>query len=582
MVLFRDESGLHPCKEREGQAGFFDVQDGVLLNPLLKSNPIEPNIISPGVLWTRKPRRLVKPKNPVETPEITRDGVPGDIDADNLNVMSDAAVHVEQAAGAAAWQILLEDGRKYSARITLDVYQDSYSYREELMGIYNRLRDVLRRFPRVKAITFHCDCKSAIDRLRMQIEHPGQLMKADMDIVLAIKKLVELAEAEVQFVHIKGHAERRKPISQSQMTTLERANMEVDRDAEAKVALGETPIPFAPLPGSRCMLWIKNKWITSRPDEIIQRAFVKEPLEEYTAQRLKIPLEVVAEIDQEAIGNVRGTHRWARLARVSKLLFHWLPVGHNWKHHGAENDLCPCCGEPDETFIHLLQCTDPGLSDLRQTCIGEIREAAVKLRIPPAVYSIMILILRRVHEAVDAPPPAMSIALQRAWESQQRIGFNHMAIGWISKEWGGAMKAHGSKDPGGQVAQMLALIWDSWCEPIWEYRNSRFNDNQNPAIEATLSMLGERLQWYYENKVEVLATRHRFLAEFRLADVIKWDRRQRQTQLKMLDDARRIYEIESRQRVRGQRVITEMFLPVQPILIQYCRQETSANAISDS
>jgi hypothetical protein len=30
----------------------------------------------------------------------------------------------------------------------------------------------------------------------------------------------------------------------------------------------------------------------------------------------------------------------------------------------------------------------------------------------------------------------------------------------------------------------------------------------------------------------------------------------------MLDNARRIYEIESKQRVRGQRVITEMFLPV--------------------
>jgi hypothetical protein len=428
------------------------------------------------------------------------------------------------------------------------------------MGIYNGLKDVLKRFLRVRAITFYCDCKSAIDRLRMQIEHPGQLMKADMDIVLAIKKLVESSEVEVQFEHIKGHAERRKPISQ--MTTLERMNMEVDRDAEAKVAMGETPIPFRPLPGSRCMLRIKSKWITSRPDEIIQRAFVKEPLEEYTAQRLKIPLEVVAETDREAIGSVRSTHRWARLARGSKLLFHWMPVGHNWKHHGAENDLCPCCGEPDETFIHLLQCNDPGLSDLRQACIAEIREAVVKLRIPPAVYSIMILILRRVHESVDAPPPAMSIALQRAWESQQRIGFHHMAIGWISKEWSSAMKAHGSKDPGGQVAQILALIWDSWCEPIWEYRNSRFNETQNPAIEATLSTLGERLQWYHENKVEVLATRHHFLAEFRLADVIKWDRRQRRTQLKMLDNARRIYEIESRQRVRGQRVITEMLLPV--------------------
>jgi hypothetical protein len=81
-------------------------------------------------------------------------------------------------------------------------------------------------------------------------------------------------------------------------------------------------------------------------------------------------------------------------------------------------------------------------------------------------------------------------------------------------------------------------------------------------MEATLSTLGERLKWYHENKEEVLAVRHHFLAEFRLADVIKWDRRQRRTQLKMLDNAKRICEIECKQRVRGQRVITEMFPPV--------------------
>jgi hypothetical protein len=115
MVLFRDEGGLHPCKEREGQAGFFDVQAKVMPHPPLKSNPIEPNMVSPGVLWTRKPRRLVKPRSLVGIPEITGDGIPGNVEADTLNVMSDAAVHVENAAGAAAWQIRLEDGRKYTA-----------------------------------------------------------------------------------------------------------------------------------------------------------------------------------------------------------------------------------------------------------------------------------------------------------------------------------------------------------------------------------------------------------------------------------------------------------------------------------
>jgi hypothetical protein len=79
-------------------------------------------------------------------------------------------------------------------------------------------------------------------------------------------------------------------------------------------------------------------------------------------------------------------------------------------------------------------------------------------------------------------------------------------------------------------------------------------------MDESLKKLEDRLRWYRDNKAEVLASRHHFLAEFRVADVIKWDRRQRRAQLKMLDNARRIYEIECRQRVQGQRVIMDMFL----------------------
>jgi hypothetical protein len=252
--------------------------------------------------------------------------------------------------------------------------------------------------------------------------------------------------------------------------------------------------------------------------------------------------------------------KWSQRGRGAKMLFGWLPVGHNWKHHGAESDLCPCCGEPDETFIHLLQCKDPEITLLRAECLKDITKAAASLRVPSAVYSIMILILRRVHEDEEPEEPQMSLALQRAWQSQKRVGFTNMAIGWLSKEWTKAMRAHGASDPEGSVAQMLTLIWDAWCEPIWDHRNSRLHKDENPAMDESLRKLENRLRWYRDNKTEVLASRHHFLAEFRIADVIKWDRRQRRAQLKMLDNARRIYEIECKQRVQGQRVITDMFL----------------------
>jgi hypothetical protein len=71
--------------------------------------------------------------------------------------------------------------------------------------------------------------------------------------------------------------------------------------------------------------------------------------------------------------------------------------------------------------------------------------------------------------------------------------------------------------------------------------------------------LGERLQWFQDNKTIVLAPRHYMLAEFRIEDVQRWDRRARRMQLLMLEKAKKIYAIECKQRVSGQQVITDLF-----------------------
>jgi hypothetical protein len=74
-----------------------------------------------------------------------------------------------------------------------------------------------------------------------------------------------------------------------------------------------------------------------------------------------------------------------------------------------------------------------------------------------------------------------------------------------------------------------------------------------------LRSLGERLQWFQDNKTIVLAPRHYMLAEYQMEDVNCWDRRARRMQLLMLEKAKKIYEIECKQRVSGQQVMTDLF-----------------------
>ena len=64
---------------------------------------------------------------------------------------------------------------------------------------------------------------------------------------------------------------------------------------------------------------------------------------------------------------------------------------------------------------------------------------------------------------------------------------------------------------------------------------------------------------YKKFKEEVLPHRLQFLAEYSDDDMKRWDRNRRKTVVRMLDKSRRIYEIENKQRMKGQRVMTEFF-----------------------
>jgi hypothetical protein len=72
-----------------------------------------------------------------------------------------------------------------------------------------------------------------------------------------------------------------------------------------------------------------------------------------------------------------------------------------------------------------------------------------------------------------------------------------------------------------------------------------------------MSNLRSKLEWYKKFKNEVLTQRLRFLTDYSQDDIKRWDRDRQQSMVRMLDKSKRIYEIEVKQRVVGQRVMTK-------------------------
>jgi hypothetical protein len=377
-------------------------------------------------------------------------------------------------------------------------------------------------------------------------------MSSDMDIILSVQQMTNNTSIPVGFHHVKGHADRQRTRA---LTRIKKENIECDEAAEECIGLNLTPAPFSPTPGARCMVSVNGMWLSGDTDRAIQTLPAEEQMRQYLEERLSLPRAVIDTIDTGVIAAARSTHRWAWIVRVSKMMSGWMPVGHNWRHHGEDNDLCPCCGDPDETFIHLLCCSSMPLVELRRRALGRIDQTARECGIPLQVVRLFGLVLNAVvTNSSDVPP--LPPSLGHVWNEQQKIGLANMVLGWMSNAWALALAHHGSTDPVGQAAQLLTLVWDGLCEPVWELRNSIMNNLPNPTRLREMQSLEEKLQWYHRHLFKILAQRHRFLAEYRVEDIARWDRDRRKETLRGLEKARRIYEIECTQRVQGQQVLS--------------------------
>ena len=452
---------------------------------------------------------MVRPRVELKEPTIIRDDLPV-LTTDHIDLVSDAAVHVAEKKGAICWHALDKEDRRLSAYKPIFVTDNSHSYRHELEGIYESITFTTKRRPLIKQITSHCDNESGINKLEMPIRTPGDTMQPEADIIMATKKkkYIEDNGIDMTFKHVKGHTDRAKKTAD--ISRIEQVNIDCDTGAAVCVNEGIPAQQFTPLNGSKCMVKVHDQWITSNLEKAIQYHVSSRKLEAYISDRLKIPAEVVKTIDRKAIGAARSTHRWARLARTTKMMAGWLPVGHNWRHHGALTDRCPGCGVPDETFEHLFQCSNPTMVEVRRTQLGMISQIATEQRIPSELYTLALHILRCLQTPTFTQP-SLPPFLNTLWAAQEVIGLERFALGWLSTKWHESAVLLGSKDPESVVVKLITLIWDGWCEPLWEARNNILKRQPNPTELTEHRTIKERLCWFRRHKNRVLPVRFRFL-----------------------------------------------------------------------
>jgi len=198
----------------------------------------------------------------------------------------------------------------------------------------------------------------------------------------------------------------------------------------------------------------------------------------YLQKRLDICPRTFNTISWGAIGTVRASYGIAWRVRTSKMIYRWLTVGHNWQKCNLKSDKCPCCGQPDETFEHLLKCSNKKLQQVRKNGYLEIQRDYDSEKLP-ANFTRTFLQALRLASTAKSPTPISNKTLQITLDAQAHVGFYNMAVGFLATEWTKTLETWGVEHPQSTTTLLLAMIWDHLCEPLWTTRNNILHSTNN-------------------------------------------------------------------------------------------------------
>jgi len=438
---------------------------------------------------------------------------------------------------------------------TLEHQRHSHSYRHELETYFHALEDADAILKLPHRITQRMDCKGGLDKIEAPIYTPKDTMGSDMDIVMAYKALQDQSKHTVSHEWVMGHADEKKKDKPETISPMETENIGCDKGANARVDENVKPKPFTPLPGYKAMLKLGDDWVTTLFRDCVKFANVAPDAVEYALGRLDISLSTFHSINWGAVGRVRKSHRIARRVRISKMMYRWLPVGHNWQKCKLPSDKCPCCGAKDETFEHLLSCEHKDLVSIRADGCRKIRLDCEALELPLHFTSTLLSVINSVFGNGDVPITFKTESLRKAVESQQKVGLYNMVVGFVSTGWTDALRDMKVEHPETMMEQVLAMLWDHICENVWNTRNGILHSNKSMVTQDEMTSLEDQLYWFQRHQNEVLDYRHQFLTDFTAEEVSRWSRATRRAKINMLKNAQRYYATECKQKAANQSTI---------------------------
>ena len=356
-----------------------------------------------------------------------------------------------KAHGSAAWLIqpnadseLYYLGQCHTSGTTSEVN----AFRSELQGIHALLLSltVICQVFRItsSSISLACDNETAVRHTNdKRLEVPSSVHHAD--IVRAIRRLRKDLPITVTMNHVYGHKDRY--IQFQHLSPHEKLNCLADWDAKAllrnRLSQLSTPTPPAPVPnhlygeGIRCI--IGGIKVTGNHKNTLGQHMYRDLMAQHLDEKGTLAYAAFPLVNWEAMDKALQARSPSFCAWVTKHVSNQCAVGSKMKRWGFwDNDKCPCCGQDEETTLHLPLCSSLHMQEAYASQLEKFTAWMVETDTDPDIASYFTQALQeKTLPTIDFPPQ-----LELAIQDQSQIGWNNLLFGHVATKWMGLQDEH--------------------------------------------------------------------------------------------------------------------------------------------
>jgi hypothetical protein len=367
-------------------------------------------------------------------------------------------------------------------------------YRSELQGLHATLMAVLClcRFCEITSgsIKIGCDSETGV-RLSGRSSLKVSLSTKHVDLICGIRVLISEIPIKVILFDIEGH--------QDDFTAFEdlprpaQLNVLMDRRAKDHIeTLANRDVQVAcPYTiygeGWRCV--IDQVMMTTDPADAIARHIARPAVRKYLHDKGRLDENDFDLVDWQAVGDSMANFPVLFRLWAAKHMCRFCLIGHMMKIWGfwAQDRGCPCCGEDDETTMHLLLCPDDGMQVTWDMNVDVIEDWLTEVDTEPDIIYCIVQALRprspqHVFTAYASP------SILAAATAQDRIGWINFVEGKISDEWRILQSRYylelGSRRSGDRWAENLVTKLLELVHSMWTYRNSVLHARDRDGLKV--------------------------------------------------------------------------------------------------